>query len=503
MAGDIKVSIGSNTDDPYECTECSKKFSYKKTLARHVRNKHSIFGKPCICEYCKSRFNDKWAMSKHIASTHMKKHHVLICPICHYKDSKIMIDIHFEKVHNISLEEEHFTFSTLEEFEKWKMKIEKSTVARFVVNQKFKKKNGAERIIFNCHRSGFFKPRGKNKRKIKSQGTNKIMGFCPARLEFEALDKGGIMVQFIKTHVGHENEEEKVFSQYEMRCLKRPAQVVQTEVKHEEKELIRLDSTRIPVHLISNYCQIVDAESIAGIGEIKPIMVGEFTFSNNNNLISFIRTQDVRDGDLIEIEGLDNSGEETATLHSATVINVNSITTVDLNGDISGLDMSTVLSNGLEKEVQDGGLDGLQDLEMPEANMQESYALDLNKFLTERLEEQDKITEDDSANQERTEDMDPIGYNAEDGVIGFNPLGPSKPEPDAEPVSSVIDVSPEVFHLSQDKQLLIDRFKTLIEAVESRDLLWEMKKICLPAMETMKSLLVQNLIEAIPFKDEK
>ncbi|KAF6199073.1 hypothetical protein GE061_007098 [Apolygus lucorum] len=163
----------------------------------------------------------------------------------------------------------------------------------------------------------------------------------------------------------------------------------------------------------------------------------------------------------------------------------------------------SVLSNGLDKEDQDGGLDGLQDLEMPEANLPEPYALDLNKFLTERLEMQEKISEEDPENQERNEEIDPIGYDAEDGVIGFNPLGPSKPLPDPVEASSIIGTPPEAFHLSQDKQLLIDRFKNLIDAVESRDLLWEMKKICLPAMETMKSLLVQNLIEAIPFKDEK
>ena len=56
-----------------------------------------------------------------------------------------------------------------------------------------------------CHRSGEFQSESKGVCNLKTQGTKKIDGFCPTHIYKET--KGTeILVRFLQTHVGHENE---------------------------------------------------------------------------------------------------------------------------------------------------------------------------------------------------------------------------------------------------------------------------------------------------------
>lgn len=58
-----------------------------------------------------------------------------------------------------------------------------------------------------CHRSGFLISRGFGKRHLKSQGSKKINGFCPARIQV-TINKycDSHKVSFVETHVGHQND---------------------------------------------------------------------------------------------------------------------------------------------------------------------------------------------------------------------------------------------------------------------------------------------------------
>ncbi|BET02073.1 ZnF_C2H2 [Nesidiocoris tenuis] len=461
---EAKNPVQEASEESFECTQCSARFSYKKTLTRHMRNIHSASGKPVACGLCYSRFNDKWAMTKHVESTHMKKHHVLTCPICHYEDSKVMIDIHFAEQHGIHLEEESHNFDSLEQFEKWKNQIELSTVARFVVNQKFRKKNGAERIIYNCHRSGFFKPRGKNKRSIKSQGTNKIMGFCPARLEFEAKKNGGVAVQFIKTHVGHKNEAEKVFSQLEMKLFHKPPRSVGVQTRNE-----KLNSTTEQKIDEDNleFCQLVSESGLSTVVQFKPLVVGDFY--NGDNVISIFTSSANQDK-----ESADEASEtETATLHSGA--GINGITAVDVNGKVIGVvNVSDVLSATMVKE--DCVLVDKNDSENSMERIDFPSSAELSRLLANRLQQ-----------LQRADDTCTADYDSEPYL--------DQELPEGNPQEKIFAEDSDSSQLARNKRELIDRFANLIASANGEEIFEKVKNLCEPAMEAIESLLKLDVLQ--------
>lgn len=68
---------------------------------------------------------------------------------------------------------------------------------------------GSKHLIFKCHRDGKYKPKGKNIRKLKSLGTNKIGCHCPARMDVMVEDND-VSVLYIKTHFGHDLEPKRL-----------------------------------------------------------------------------------------------------------------------------------------------------------------------------------------------------------------------------------------------------------------------------------------------------
>ncbi|VEN40174.1 unnamed protein product [Callosobruchus maculatus] len=68
-------------------------------------------------------------------------------------------------------------------------------------------KIGEKRATYYCHRSGTFKSRSKGHRKIKKQGTKKIGKDCPARMYVKVSTTGEVTIDYIQTHVGHDDDE--------------------------------------------------------------------------------------------------------------------------------------------------------------------------------------------------------------------------------------------------------------------------------------------------------
>ena len=89
----------------------------------------------------------------------------------------------------------------------WKSNLEKKTAARFVSKRCWSKKDGSCGKVFNCNRSGVYRPKlkdTKRKRKIKEKGTRKIGQLCPARLFMTENPDGSVEVAAYLTHYGHE-----------------------------------------------------------------------------------------------------------------------------------------------------------------------------------------------------------------------------------------------------------------------------------------------------------
>ncbi|GFU90973.1 uncharacterized protein TNCV_4923041 [Trichonephila clavipes] len=61
---------------------------------------------------------------------------------------------------------------------------------------------------FVCHRSGVYISKGKGLRHLKTQGSNKIDGYCILRYEIKVFvsETGACSIKFFKTHLGHRND---------------------------------------------------------------------------------------------------------------------------------------------------------------------------------------------------------------------------------------------------------------------------------------------------------
>ncbi|XP_073979586.1 uncharacterized protein [Rhodnius prolixus] len=170
-------------EDRYYCKDCVKSYTHRNNLRRHVRSAHlsnrSIHKRPAV---------------------------IFSCPetCCDYTSEKDDMLSHYEDDHNIEIMYENFTFLSMAAFEVWKNDIERKTIAQFVkVRQNRVNKGGTTKIDYICHRAGFSRLTGKNIRKTKKVGSNKINAFCPAKMKVTISPKGGVQVEFINTHVGH------------------------------------------------------------------------------------------------------------------------------------------------------------------------------------------------------------------------------------------------------------------------------------------------------------
>lgn len=108
----------------------------------------------------------------------------------------------------MSVNSQEIQFKTVEEFQEWKLLTEKQTFSSFVNMHGFQKGANCKKIKYTCHRSGNIRKRGKNIRSIKTQGCNKINGYCPAEMSLTIEANNKCTVQFCNSHFGHRLEED-------------------------------------------------------------------------------------------------------------------------------------------------------------------------------------------------------------------------------------------------------------------------------------------------------
>lgn len=163
------------------------------------------------CQTCKKYFTSSGTRNRHIRTMHpeidfenkRKKH--IICPLC--KNKPFSFHDHLVKYliyhHKVKIEVLNLKFANFEEFIAWKTLENRD---EYVCGR-----TGPQIFIYHCNRSdtrGFVSTC--TKRKKKTGGSIKMIGVCPSRIIARVLENGEVMVQFLKTHIGHEDELEKL-----------------------------------------------------------------------------------------------------------------------------------------------------------------------------------------------------------------------------------------------------------------------------------------------------
>ncbi|VEN59296.1 unnamed protein product [Callosobruchus maculatus] len=239
------------------CECCGKSFNKKSNLNRHLsihvdELKKSKLGKAAalgvksvnderclvidakkhICEYCGRSFSDRSNLTRHL-KIHVEESQYssvqpkskfnkrktglqLTCPItgepkkdkctlCDFSAERRFIIKHYKEDHRILLREKKYFFTSLEDFFTWMKEYESETNAKFIKDYNVTKKSAIYKG-FKCHRSGSYESVSKGLRNIKTQGSVKIGGFCPASIKLKNNETAGYDVAVVETHVGHDLE---------------------------------------------------------------------------------------------------------------------------------------------------------------------------------------------------------------------------------------------------------------------------------------------------------
>lgn len=160
------------------------------------------------CAICQSEFGTLRECNVH-KNTH-KAIKMLKCSLCPQSYSlKEDIIRHYTDEHTIKIENETIEFSSFDDFQAWKTKIERETFSSFITRHGFYENptTKVKKIFYMCHRSGDIRRRGSNTRSLKTQGSNKINAYCPANMNV-IVEENKCRLAFCKTHIGHKQEED-------------------------------------------------------------------------------------------------------------------------------------------------------------------------------------------------------------------------------------------------------------------------------------------------------
>ncbi|KAF7286016.1 hypothetical protein GWI33_008319 [Rhynchophorus ferrugineus] len=216
-------------DETLTCRECNKVFANNWYLKKHMDSRH--YGKVHICDICGARIADKGNLKNHMKlhDPNYKKPEPQTCPICNKTFSNIKA--HHKAAHendgkNFSCEYcgkffQHksglkFHLMVHKEDKPFKCNFcEKSFILNTFLQQHLRTHPESDVKPFQCcycdktfiKRSNVRGFVSKCKiRRPKAKGTQYINGVCPARIFAKVQVTGAVSVEYVETHVGHEDD---------------------------------------------------------------------------------------------------------------------------------------------------------------------------------------------------------------------------------------------------------------------------------------------------------
>ncbi|CAL4138746.1 unnamed protein product [Meganyctiphanes norvegica] len=194
---------------PFQCAECKKTFTTKRAVKAHMSNvcgQKNTFN----CPQCKKTYRNKKSLEHHERLKHSKlpkyskKTHIMCsengCTEINFPTVKSFRK-HLEDNHEKVITKVTHQFSSRKDFHTWKDDIEAKIGIKYVKNNINYGAN-KEKSLFHCRRSGIFKPRGKGKRQLKSQGSCKTGFYCSSTIEL-SINNGNYEVHYFEDHSGH------------------------------------------------------------------------------------------------------------------------------------------------------------------------------------------------------------------------------------------------------------------------------------------------------------
>ncbi|KAB0804500.1 hypothetical protein PPYR_01470 [Photinus pyralis] len=182
------------------CNGCEKSFVKYSNLVQHVKRFHPDREAELTkakkytheCDKCKKHFSHLKNLNSHNKGHHSEssssRRKSLKCSICGFSDYfRHQLYQHFQNIHVISISTKSMEFANMDAFTFWKVQEEKATCSLFISEHGWYSTEKNKILKYVCHRSGYYKRKGKGIRHIKTQGTKKIDGFCPAGIKLTVI----------------------------------------------------------------------------------------------------------------------------------------------------------------------------------------------------------------------------------------------------------------------------------------------------------------------------
>ena len=112
---------------------------------------------------------------------------------------KLVVHLHVE--HHEKIEIKKTIFNNSEEFQKWKESIEREKNSSSILRSAPATTQDNTTSYYYCNRTGIYKPEGKGKRQLKSQGSNKIGYQCSAYIRAtQIMGRKEVSVRYCLDH---------------------------------------------------------------------------------------------------------------------------------------------------------------------------------------------------------------------------------------------------------------------------------------------------------------
>ena len=154
----------------------------------------NIKSETIICSQCKA----KLVITMHTNSQN-KCNNMLIYRFTNLNDLKE----HIQTDHQISVDHNNYHFPSIEAFQQWKKDEEIRYNSTYILQCGSRMRQQRRYWYYYCNRSGRYEAKGKDKRSLKLQGTNKI---GTAHMTVQQQPAGDVNVTYCSTHFNHSIE---------------------------------------------------------------------------------------------------------------------------------------------------------------------------------------------------------------------------------------------------------------------------------------------------------
>ncbi|KAE9530121.1 hypothetical protein AGLY_011583 [Aphis glycines] len=174
-----RAVFSNMSENTVKCTECGNTFKFLKNLRAHIKKKHPLTNIDSIAPTKKIKNKELYVFS----CSECEK------SFCHIKN----LNKHKLIAHSIDVKNE----------------IEHKTKSCYIKNCGSIDNDHSNKtfIYYKYHRNGNYISKGTGLRHLKTQGSNKINGHCPSRIDVTIYKLSNICtVKFIANHLGHGND---------------------------------------------------------------------------------------------------------------------------------------------------------------------------------------------------------------------------------------------------------------------------------------------------------